>query len=227
MRQSERLAGLKVRLSRLRLRCAAIALAGEAAALVALVALDVAAAGAAVPDQRLRLGVRALLGVPAVAVLSALQGVGADGLRVAPPALRVRRGRPARAAAGARRAPSSAALRAAGRDRPGRIGRKPAPDLFGRSDGATAAHPADGSLAGRQRPLRSRGEPGRRSPLPAGAVSRFHSVRLAAAAYNAGPGAIVGRAIPRNGQTEIYVQRVLHAFAVERRLRCVPPRRRH
>jgi len=57
--------------------------------------------------------------------------------------------------------------------------------------------------------------------------ARFHSVRLAAAAYNAGPGAIVGRAIPRNGQTEIYVQRVLHAFAVERRARCMPPRRRH
>jgi hypothetical protein len=54
----------------------------------------------------------------------------------------------------------------------------------------------------------------------------FHSVRLAAAAYNAGPGAITGRAIPRNGQTEIYVQRVLHALAIERRARCVPAHRR-
>jgi hypothetical protein len=57
-------------------------------------------------------------------------------------------------------------------------------------------------------------------------LARFHSVRLAAAAYNAGPGAIHGRAVPHNGQTEIYVQRVLHAWKVERRDRCVPPRRR-
>ena len=53
----------------------------------------------------------------------------------------------------------------------------------------------------------------------------FHSVRLAAAAYNAGPGAIVGRAVPQNGQTEIYVDRVMQAFAVERRARCVAARR--
>ena len=51
-------------------------------------------------------------------------------------------------------------------------------------------------------------------------------MRLAAAAYNAGPGAIVGRAVPHNGQTEIYVQRVMHALAVERHARCVPARRR-
>ena len=37
----------------------------------------------------------------------------------------------------------------------------------------------------------------------------FRSIRLAAAAYNAGPGAIVGRRVPQNGQTEIYVHRVL------------------
>jgi hypothetical protein len=51
-------------------------------------------------------------------------------------------------------------------------------------------------------------------------LATFHSVRLAAAAYNAGPGAIVGHAVPKNGQTEIYVDRVLHALAVERRARC-------
>jgi hypothetical protein len=55
-------------------------------------------------------------------------------------------------------------------------------------------------------------------------LATFHSVRLAAAAYNAGPGAIVGRAVPRNGQTEIYVERVLLALAIERRARCVPVR---
>ncbi|MEA2697554.1 MAG: hypothetical protein QOI66_1825 [Myxococcales bacterium] len=55
-------------------------------------------------------------------------------------------------------------------------------------------------------------------------LATFHSVRLAAAAYNAGPGAIVGRTVPKNGQTEIYVQRVLQALAIERRARCVPAR---
>ena len=54
----------------------------------------------------------------------------------------------------------------------------------------------------------------------------FHRVRLAAAAYNAGPGAIVGRAVPHNGQTEIYVERVQRAMAVERRARCIVARRR-
>lgn len=54
----------------------------------------------------------------------------------------------------------------------------------------------------------------------------FHDTRLAAAAYNAGPGAIVHRTVPRNGQTEIYVARVMHALAVERRNRCVATTRR-
>lgn len=52
----------------------------------------------------------------------------------------------------------------------------------------------------------------------------FHSLRLAVAAYNAGPGAIVGRAVPKNDQTEIYVERVLQALAIERRARCVSAR---
>jgi hypothetical protein len=55
--------------------------------------------------------------------------------------------------------------------------------------------------------------------------ARFRSIRLAAAAYNAGPGAIVGRRVPHNGQTEIYVDRVMRALAFERRARCVPARR--
>ena len=49
-------------------------------------------------------------------------------------------------------------------------------------------------------------------------LGHFHDVRLAAAAYNAGPGSIVGRAVPRNGETEVYVERVMRAY---RRLR--PP----
>jgi hypothetical protein len=57
-------------------------------------------------------------------------------------------------------------------------------------------------------------------------LATFHSVRLAAAAYNAGPGSIVGRAVPRNGQTEVYVARAMHAFKVERRERCVEARRK-
>ena len=52
----------------------------------------------------------------------------------------------------------------------------------------------------------------------------FHSVRLAAAAYNAGPGAIDHRHVPQNGQTEIYVDRVMHTYAGQRHARCVPPR---
>jgi soluble lytic murein transglycosylase-like protein len=56
-------------------------------------------------------------------------------------------------------------------------------------------------------------------------LSNFHNVRLAAAAYNAGPGSIVGRKVPHNGQTEIYVARVMHALAHERHARCVPARR--
>jgi soluble lytic murein transglycosylase-like protein len=52
-------------------------------------------------------------------------------------------------------------------------------------------------------------------------LATFHDTRLAAAAYNAGPGAIVHRAVPHNGQTEIYVARVMHALAAERRARCV------
>ena len=55
--------------------------------------------------------------------------------------------------------------------------------------------------------------------------ARFHSLRLAAAAYNAGPGAIVGRRVPHNGQTEIYVDRVMRALVFERHARCVPARR--
>jgi hypothetical protein len=53
----------------------------------------------------------------------------------------------------------------------------------------------------------------------------FHSVRLAAAAYNAGPGAVVGHHVPQNGQTEIYVDRVMRAIVAERHARCAPPKR--
>jgi soluble lytic murein transglycosylase-like protein len=51
-------------------------------------------------------------------------------------------------------------------------------------------------------------------------LASFHSTRLAAAAYNAGPGSIVRHKVPQNGQTEIYVARVMHALQVERRARC-------
>ena len=54
-------------------------------------------------------------------------------------------------------------------------------------------------------------------------LATFHSVRLAVAAYNAGPGAIAGGRVPHNGQTEIYVDRVMHTLAAERHVRCVPP----
>jgi soluble lytic murein transglycosylase-like protein len=56
-------------------------------------------------------------------------------------------------------------------------------------------------------------------------LATFHDVRLAAAAYNAGPGAVVGGAVPHNGETEVYVVRVMRALAAERRDRCYPSRR--
>jgi len=58
-------------------------------------------------------------------------------------------------------------------------------------------------------------------------MATFHNVRLAAAAYNAGPGAVAGAGgrVPHNGQTEIYVERVMQALAAERHARCRPPRR--
>jgi soluble lytic murein transglycosylase-like protein len=49
----------------------------------------------------------------------------------------------------------------------------------------------------------------------------FHRTTLAVAAYNAGPGSIVGHRVPHNGQTEIYVGRVMGALAAERHARCV------
>jgi soluble lytic murein transglycosylase-like protein len=55
-------------------------------------------------------------------------------------------------------------------------------------------------------------------------LATFHSIRLAAAAYNAGPGAIVGHAVPQNGQTEIYVERVMRALHEERKARCAAVR---
>jgi soluble lytic murein transglycosylase-like protein len=52
-------------------------------------------------------------------------------------------------------------------------------------------------------------------------LAHFHDVRLAAAAYNAGPGSIVARTVPSNGETEIYVERVMRAYH-----RIHPPERR-
>jgi soluble lytic murein transglycosylase-like protein len=52
-------------------------------------------------------------------------------------------------------------------------------------------------------------------------LATFHRTTLAVAAYNAGPGAIVGHRVPHNGQTEIYVGRVMGALAAERHARCV------
>jgi soluble lytic murein transglycosylase-like protein len=45
----------------------------------------------------------------------------------------------------------------------------------------------------------------------------FHDVRLAVAAYNAGPGAINNRTIPKNGETEFYVRKVMNAYPGSRR----------
>ncbi len=53
-------------------------------------------------------------------------------------------------------------------------------------------------------------------------LRRFRDVRLAVAAYNAGPGAVDGR-VPRNGETEYYVPKVLAAWE---RLRPPAPAKR-
>jgi soluble lytic murein transglycosylase-like protein len=51
-------------------------------------------------------------------------------------------------------------------------------------------------------------------------LARFDDVRLAVAAYNAGPGAVNGQ-VPRNGETEFYVVKVMAAYE---RLRPAPVR---
>ena len=44
-------------------------------------------------------------------------------------------------------------------------------------------------------------------------LRRFDSIPLAVAAYNAGPGNVRGRRVPRNGETEFYVTRVMAAYS--------------
>lgn len=57
-------------------------------------------------------------------------------------------------------------------------------------------------------------------------LARFGKVRLALAAYNAGPGAVRGR-VPENGQTPQYVARVMRIYASTRpRPRARPPQPR-
>lgn len=46
-------------------------------------------------------------------------------------------------------------------------------------------------------------------------LQRKGDVRLAVASYNAGPGAVSG-AVPQNGETEVYVARVMRAFQTGR-----------
>jgi len=48
----------------------------------------------------------------------------------------------------------------------------------------------------------------------ASAWKRFHDVRLVAAAYNAGPGAVVNRQVPHNGETEFYVAKIVRVMGL-------------
>jgi soluble lytic murein transglycosylase-like protein len=43
-------------------------------------------------------------------------------------------------------------------------------------------------------------------------LATFRDPHLAVAAYNAGPGAIVNRTVPQNGETEFYVRKVMSAY---------------
>jgi hypothetical protein len=58
--------------------------------------------------------------------------------------------------------------------------------------------------------------------LLAGHLARFHKIRLAIAAYHAGPGAVHGH-VPNNGMTPGYVSKVMETYL---RLRPRPPRPR-
>ncbi|MGQ0504526.1 MAG: lytic transglycosylase domain-containing protein [Myxococcaceae bacterium] len=49
----------------------------------------------------------------------------------------------------------------------------------------------------------------------AGNLRRTKNIRLAVAAYNAGPGAVSGGVVPRNGETEFYVAKVMRAYSRE------------
>jgi hypothetical protein len=55
-------------------------------------------------------------------------------------------------------------------------------------------------------------------------LARFRSVRLALAAYNAGPGSIRGRRVPDNGETREYVAKVMRVYATLRPRRAPPAR---
>jgi soluble lytic murein transglycosylase-like protein len=43
-------------------------------------------------------------------------------------------------------------------------------------------------------------------------LATFRDTRLAVAAYNAGPGAIVNHTVPQNGETEFYVRKVMSLY---------------
>jgi soluble lytic murein transglycosylase-like protein len=55
-------------------------------------------------------------------------------------------------------------------------------------------------------------------------LRRTHgNVRLAVAAYNAGPGAVDDGVMPKNGQTEFYVAKVMKALSRQRATQARPP----
>ncbi len=73
--------------------------------------------------------------------------------------------------------------------------------------------PGTARMMGVEDPFDARGAPSTAAArYLAEQLARFDDVRLAVAAYNAGPGAVDG-AVPRNGETEFYVAKVMNAYA--------------
>ena len=93
----------------------------------------------------------------------------------------------------------------------------------GSSSGSMQLIPPTARAMGGARSLQSGRERGRRGPLPARAARHLSPRAPGCRRLQRRTGRDRGRHVPQNGQTEIYVDRVMHALAAERHVRCFPP----